>query len=150
VGRIVGHWRKDQSQQYHPKRFDALSLVRLVHDFQEVKSAIRAECGEDPEVVMPDARPLANPVSYAQLRAELEDPKRTRPLVIVFGTGWGIAEPFYPEVHRILAPIHGPKQESTESSEMSAELNENSEPKRYNHLSVRAAAAIVLDRLFGT
>ncbi|MGZ3699695.1 MAG: RNA methyltransferase, partial [Bdellovibrionota bacterium] len=39
---------------------------------------------------------------------------------------------FYPEVHRILAPVYGPEGEGG-----------------YNHLSVRSAVAIILDRLFG-
>src|SRR5207344_2699695 len=56
VGRIVGHWRSEASQQYHPDRVEAVSLVRLVRDFAEAKAAITAECGGiSPEVVMPDA-----------------------------------------------------------------------------------------------
>jgi hypothetical protein len=132
VKRILGHWREDESREYHPDRFSAVSLVRLVKDFEEVKAAIRAEHGEDPEVVLTDARPLPNAVSYAQYREELRAPGRTKPTVVVFGTGWGVSDVFYPEVHRILAPVYGPGGESG-----------------YNHLSVRAAAAIILDRLFG-
>jgi hypothetical protein len=138
VGRILGHWQKPQSKEFHPDRFEALSLVKLVHQFSEIRSIIRAECGEDPEVVMTDARPLddprfAEPMSYADYRRILEEPNRTRPALIVFGTGWGIEKSFYPEVDRILAPIHGSEG-----------------AKGYNHLSVRAAVAIILDRLRGT
>jgi hypothetical protein len=132
VGRILGHWNSESSKQYHPDRVEAVSLVRLVKNFEEVKSAIRAKHGEDPEVVLTDARPIPNAISYADYRKELMDPQRTRPVVIVFGTGWGISESFYPEVHRILAPVYGPEGQ-----------------EGYNHLSVRAAAAIILDRLFG-
>jgi hypothetical protein len=57
----------------------------------------------------------------------------------VFGTGWGVDESFYPEVHRILVPVYGPKKRDPETGE----------ERRYNHLSVRAAAAIIMDRLFG-
>jgi hypothetical protein len=134
VNRILGHWRSSESQEYHPDRVSAVSLVRLARTFSEVKAAIRAECGEDPEVVLTDARPLPNSVSYADYRRELGDPKRTKPVLVVLGTGWGVADVFYPEVDRILVPIYGPKDESGEG---------------YNHLSVRAAAAIILDRLFG-
>ena len=134
VGRILGHWREEKSREYHPDRFEALSLVELVKDFEAVKAGIRAEHGEDPEVILTDARPLPNSIRYSDLRRELEsDPKRTRPLVLVFGTGWGVSEAFYPEVHRILVPVHGPEGQ-----------------EGYNHLSVRAAVAIILDRLFGT
>ena len=135
VGRILSHWREERSKTWHPDRVEAVSLVRMTKTFEEVKVAIAAECGEQPEVVLTDARPIPNSISYADYRRELEDPKRgKRPVCIVFGTGWGIADVFYPEVHRILKPVYGPKDENGVG---------------YNHLSVRAAVAIILDRLFG-
>lgn len=134
VGRILGHWREERSREYHPDRFEALSRVRIVRGFDEVKSAVRTECGEDPEVVLTDARPSANLIGYSEYRRALEsDPGRRKPVVIVFGTGWGVADAFYPEIHRRLAPIYGPEGEGG-----------------YNHLSVRSAVAIILDRLFGS
>lgn len=133
VDRILAHWRTERSRTYHPDRVEALSLVRLTPSFEEVKQQILAEHGEYPEVVLTDARPLVKAVSYAEYRQELADPSRSKkPVLVVFGTGWGISEAFYPEVHRILAPVYGP--EGLEG---------------YNHLSVRAAAAVILDRLFG-
>ncbi len=132
VGRILRHWRSSESQAYHPDRFEALSLVRLVRTFDEIKSSIRAEHGEEPEVVLTDARPAPNSVSYAEYRNELTDPARKKPALVVFGTGWGVSEAFYPEVHRRLVPVHGPEGE-----------------EGYNHLSVRSAVAIILDRLLG-
>lgn len=137
VGRIVGHWRSEQSREYHPDRVEAVSLVRMARSFEDVKSAVMAEHGQEPEVVLTDARPLPNSVSYADYRRELGDPSRTRPVILVFGTGWGVSDVFYPEVHRILAPVYGPKDDA------------ESGYKSYNHLSVRSAVAIILDRLFG-
>lgn len=136
VGRILSHWQEEQSRQYHPDRFEAVSLVRLVKNFDEVKTAIAAENGgKTPEVVLTDARPQPNTVSYPQYREELGKADRTQPAVICFGTGWGVSDVFYPEVHRILAPVNGPEG--------------GQEKGGYNHLSVRSAVAIILDRLFG-
>lgn len=133
VERILGHWWTEKSRNYHPDRFEAVSLVRLAKNFEEVKAAIRSQHGCDPEVVLTDARPMPNTVSYADYRKELMDPNRPfKPVVIVFGTGWGVSDVFYPEVHRILAPVYGPGG-----------------AEGYNHLSVRSAVAIILDRLFG-
>lgn len=157
MGRIVGHWRTQKSKDYHPDRFEAVSLVRMARSFDEVKKAIMETHGCAPEVVLTDARPLPQSVTYAQYRAELEDRGRslaetkapktsqevppaasreaaqeTKPVLLVFGTGWGISESFYPEVHRILTPVYGPEGR-----------------EGYNHLSVRSAVAIILDRLFG-
>lgn len=134
VGRILSHWKKGESQTWHPDRFEALSRVELANDFGAVKAEIFAKHGEYPEVVLTDASPLPNAVSYLDYRRELANPERTKPVVIVFGTGWGISDVFYPEVHRILAPVYGLKDDPD---------------GEYNHLSVRAAAAIILDRLFG-
>jgi hypothetical protein len=55
--------------------------------------------------------------------------KHTRPFLIVFGTGWGLTTNLLSQADYILEAI-----------EAGAE---------FNHLSVRSAAAIVLDRLLG-
>lgn len=153
VEQILGYWRSESSLKHHPDRATAVSLVRLARDFDEVKAAIRAAHGEDPEVVLTDARPHPNSVSYADYRRELWSPAREngRPVALVFGTGWGVSEAFYPEVHRILAPVYGP--EGVEAGRRSPSDREECPATRqnegYNHLSVRAAAAIILDRLLG-
>lgn len=133
VERILSHWRTERSKAYHPDRVEAVSLVRMAKSFEAVKAFIREEHGEDPEVVLTDARPLPKSITYADYRRVLEDPQRgKKPVVIVFGTGWGVSDTFYPEVHRILTPVYGPEGK-----------------EGYNHLSVRSAVAIILDRLFG-
>jgi hypothetical protein len=48
-------------------------------------------------------------------------------VLLVFGTGWGLAAPVVEEAHAVLEPIRGPGP--------------------WNHLSVRSACAIALDRL---
>lgn len=132
VDRILSYWNTGSARDYHPDRVEALSLSKVVKTFAEAKRLVRDRHGEDPEVILTDARPLPNVIGYADLRRELMDPSRTRPAMVVFGTGWGVSETFHPEVDRILAPIYGP--EGAEG---------------YNHLSVRAAVAIILDRLLG-
>ena len=51
------------------------------------------------------------------------------PLMLLFGTGFGLAPPVLERADLVLAPILG--------------------PGAYNHLSVRSAAGIILDRLRG-
>ncbi len=140
VGRILGHWRTHQSEVFHPDRVRALSSVRLAYDFAQVKREIAAESptGEEPEVVLTDAREYPGRMTFAEYRKELEqkaaDSGKHRSVVVLLGTAWGVHESFFPEVHRILAPVYGP---------------EGNAEGAYNHLSVRAAAGIILDRLFG-
>jgi hypothetical protein len=50
-----------------------------------------------------------------------------RPLLLILGTGWGLTEEVLNKADVVLEPIRGVGD--------------------YNHLSVRAAAAIMLDRL---
>jgi hypothetical protein len=51
------------------------------------------------------------------------------PLLIVLGSGWGLADSLIPSVSHVLAPIEGASE--------------------WNHLAVRSAGAVLLDRLFG-
>lgn len=150
VARILGHWHENVSKVYHPARAEALSGIQFSKTFQEVLETVSNEnAGQKPFVVMPDARDLRNrfpgqipsgwqnPVwTYEDLRERLINDtlydaavSARPPLVIVFGTGWGIAPSFFSCVDQPLAPLQSNKP--------------------YNHLSVRGAAAIVLDRIFG-
>ncbi len=52
-------------------------------------------------------------------------------MLLVFGTGWGLADEVIQGADALLEPVRA--REAT----------------GYNHLSVRAACAIILDRLFG-
>jgi hypothetical protein len=88
---------------------------------------IEKESGERPRVVLTTARPRPGATSYAALREEME---RDGTWLIIFGTGFGIAPEFFEEWADVtLEPIE------TGSG--------------YNHLSVRMAAAVILDRLLG-
>jgi hypothetical protein len=134
VDKIVGHWQRPLQKEWHPDRFEALSRVQVKSFFAEVKADLNDRYpGKTLEVAMPDARSLPNQLDYVSLRQKWEKEPQAGVKVIVFGTGYGVASEFYSEVHTYLAPIYGP-------------LAANG----YNHLSVRAAAAVILDRLFGS
>lgn len=133
VSRILSYWKREKSREWHPDRYEALSRVQLVPLFADVKADLKSRYNDLPlEVVMPDARPLRNQVSYSDLRKKWETEPKSGVKVIVLGTGNGVAPAFYEDVHTFSAPIYGPLGASG-----------------YNHLSVRAAGAIILDRLFG-
>ncbi|HEU4732274.1 MAG TPA: tRNA (guanosine(37)-N1)-methyltransferase TrmD [Kofleriaceae bacterium] len=119
----------DDAQGEHRAR--ALELVRTAESIEAVIAELTAAHGLPPRVVGTSARASSFPGiprrTPAELRAEASvDPA---PLLILLGTGWGLAEPLIPAVSRVLAPIEG----ATE----------------WNHLSVRSAGAVLLDRLFG-
>ncbi|MCA9603802.1 MAG: RNA methyltransferase [Polyangiales bacterium] len=129
VDKILEHWRSGSGASRVPERGEALKLVNLAHSLSEVIARVEATEGRRPRVVLTAAKPL----NGAPLRTHAEE-RRTiasleQPTVIVFGTGHGLDVSITAEADAGLAPI----QPSSD----------------YNHLSVRAAAAIYFDRLFG-
>jgi hypothetical protein len=133
VRTILGHWKEEVSKVQHPSRAEALDIVRYLRTFEEAFNEVSVECGgRRPFVVMPDAKDLPDAWSCEELRGKIEARDiEDRPVMIVFGTGWGIAPSFYGQVDRPLRPLR------------------KWDDRGYNHLSVRAAAAIVLDRVLG-
>jgi hypothetical protein len=129
IRRILGHWSSDTGKGYNDKRSDALSVASVVSSLDDAIAHVTKETGTAPLLVATGARERAQVVEgYRSLRAAREaDP---RPVLLLFGTGWGLAEDVFSRVDAVLAPIRG--------------------AAGYNHLSVRSAVAIVLDRLFGT
>ncbi len=124
---ILAYWREGYGGEYNPDRREALSVLDIVPDIPAAVAAIAAETGRPPVVVTTDARRYANTVSYAGLRARLSE--NDRPCLLLFGTGWGIDKQVMASFDHILEPIWGRGE--------------------YNHLPVRAAVAIILDRLLG-
>ena len=121
--RIVSHWTLGSSAQRIPDRKDALAIVRAVPTLEEARTAL----GADVEVWVTAARVLEGKatVSFDAARTRLEGPGG--PVLLVFGTGWGLAPEIIDRAHGVLEPIRGPGP--------------------WNHLSVRSACAIALDRL---
>ncbi|MBI5485965.1 MAG: tRNA (guanosine(37)-N1)-methyltransferase TrmD [Deltaproteobacteria bacterium] len=126
---VASHWLEGESGERVPARAQALSLVRVAESFFAVTESVRAEAGVEPLVVMTTAAAGGRPtVGYGALRERLRT--ETRPVLLVFGTGWGLADELLDRADVLLDPIEA-------SSD-------------YNHLSVRVAVGVCLDRLFGT
>ncbi|MFI5367260.1 MAG: RNA methyltransferase [Candidatus Binatia bacterium] len=127
AAKIMEHWETGYGSTYNVTRKDALSLVRLEHDLDGAILALERETGLRPRLVMTSARGGPSRTSFATMRTQLGASRE--PHLIVLGTGWGLAPEVTDRADVMLEPIWGPTE--------------------YNHLSVRSAAAIVLDRLCG-
>lgn len=125
--KIIEHWEHGYGSQYNITRKEALSVARIRDALDDVLIDIERETGEKPYSVVTSARPGAERTSFVALRDMLKE--ETRPFLILLGTGWGLAESLFAQANCILEPIEGAAD--------------------YNHLSVRSAAAIILDRLLG-
>lgn len=127
--RIMGFWQEGYGAEYNPNRKEAFACVRLVNDFEEMIREIERETGVRPWTVATDARLYPNTITYREMRGKIEAEEEKRPYLILFGTGWGMLKEDMAKADFILAPVYGPTE--------------------YNHLSVRSAVSIILDRLRG-
>jgi hypothetical protein len=123
--RILTHWQHGWGAEYNPNRCEALSIVEVASDLAAVSQKIESSEGNPPTWVATSARRYPNTISFAQLK-ELRQ-NESRPVCLIFGTGWGLHPELLLEADYILEPIQG--------------------IGLYNHLSVRAAAAVILYRL---
>jgi tRNA (guanine37-N1)-methyltransferase len=123
--KIIDHWEQGYGSQYNVTRKEALALARIKDTLDDVLIDIEQQCGEKPLLVVTSARPGGNRTSFAQLRDMLKS--SSQPFLLILGTGWGLTEAIFSRADYVLEAIEGPTD--------------------YNHLSVRSAAAILLDRL---
>jgi hypothetical protein len=126
VERIRQHWTEGSSGRRIPDRREALSVLRVVDSLDTAVEALGGRASV--ELWVTAARDLGQTLSFRDARVRLGE--GDKPVLIVFGTGWGLARAVIDAADVRLEPIR-----STETS--------------YNHLSVRSACAIALDRLFG-
>ncbi|OGF52862.1 MAG: hypothetical protein A2Z21_04155 [Candidatus Fraserbacteria bacterium RBG_16_55_9] len=125
--RIQRYWL--ELKEFDPThRTEALQQVIIVATLGDSLLQVTAKEGVRPLTVGTSARHLSkDQISYEELRKRVEQERE--PVYLIFGTGWGLANEVIERVDALLPPILGPGE--------------------YNHLSVRAAAAITLDRLRG-
>lgn len=122
--RVRTHWTQGSGARRIPDRALALAILRVVPDLESALAAL----GGDVELWVTSAEARGAILDFEAARARLRS--EGPPVLIAFGTGWGLADAVYERAAFQLAPIESPR------------------PDGYNHLSVRAAAAITFDRLF--
>ncbi|MBQ7759687.1 MAG: RNA methyltransferase [Acidaminococcaceae bacterium] len=127
IKKIIGYWQEGYGRTYNPDRSNALDIVCWQADIEAAAQDIEAQTGKRPYIVTTDARIYPNTVSYGFMRKQLQE--GDRPILLLFGTGFGIEAETMSRFDYILEPIYGACD--------------------YNHLCVRSAAAIILDRLAG-
>ncbi len=124
---VIDHWRFDFGRTHDSRRREALERVHIVADLDDAIAQASRISGARPLIVHTSARTEAG-ISYTDLRSQMEA-AGAPPLMILFGTGFGMSPEVAERADIILAPVLGPTD--------------------YNHLSVRSAAGIILDRLRG-
>jgi hypothetical protein len=128
AARVKAHWVSGSGARRIPTREPAMALVQVMPDLADVYAALGGRSQLDLYVTSAraDGRNVTN---YGDARRLLGTSSRAQ--LILFGTGWGLAPELLDQADVFLAPLEGATA-------------------GYNHLSVRAACAIVLDRLLGS
>jgi len=127
VARVLEHWRVGVGSEYNPKRKTALGMVELAETLEDVLKMFEVK----PLIVCTSARELGIPkVTFKELRSRIWEDS-SRPVLLVFGTGFGLDESILKQADILLEPLRGDSKDD------------------YRHLSVRSAVSIVLDRLLG-
>jgi len=128
VNRVADHWQSGWGASYNPKRKLALDLIRVMPDLGAVLDDMESLHGRRPLVVVTGASGRDGAVTDRELAERVRAGREN--FLLLFGTGWGMTEELFDAADLVLAPISG-------SSD-------------YNHLSVRSAVSIYLDRIFGS
>lgn len=127
IKQILNYWENGYGGQYNADRKEAFKILRSAWNLEEVLAAIEKETGKKPLTVATDARLYPQTVSYQVMKKMIHEEEQV--YLILFGTGWGIAKESMEKCDYILEPIQP--------------LSD------YNHLSVRSAVSIIIDRLLG-
>jgi hypothetical protein len=126
ANKIIAHWTDGVGAVYNPDRRDALELIRVKDSLVDAAEDIKSTENRFPKTVTTCARKYPASIGYTEFRDILAG---EWPYLLIFGTAWGLVESVITEADFVLEPITGTTD--------------------YNHLSVRSAASIILDRLLG-
>ncbi|HJX33572.1 MAG TPA: RNA methyltransferase [Desulfatiglandales bacterium] len=125
--RIILHWTNGYGARYNIDRKEAFKITDIARSLEEAIDKIREIEGEKPILIATDAaKRVRGSITFSRT-IEILNSEKT--VLILFGTAWGLHEEVIDMADFMLEPISG--------------------KNGYNHLSVRTAAGIILDRLAG-
>jgi hypothetical protein len=125
IKKIINHWTDGYGASYNKDRKKALELVDIKNDLDAAVDDIINISGKKPKIIVTAAKKYDKSISCSLLRDEILDSQAS--YLLLFGTGWGLVRSIIKDADYVLEPIAGKAD--------------------YNHLSVRSAVAIILDRL---
>ncbi len=126
VERIIRHWVQGVGSVYNPTRKESLSLVSVCRSIDEADRELTIQWGKKVKRIATGAFSHPKNIGFEPLKKLMVEEENL--FFLLFGTGWGLTQEVKDRSDYVLAPIEG---------------------RGYNHLSVRSAVAIILDRLLG-
>ena len=125
--RISGHWQQGWGADYNPDRKEALDIVRVTPTLATAVAEFQSRFSKTVKIAVTGAAQRPGSIALVSFRRLLQE--SDQPYLLLLGTGWGLTDECFSAADLTLEPITG--------------------NGTYNHLSVRSAAAIMLDRLKG-
>ena len=123
VDEIIEHWLHGYGSTHNPDRCSAFQLVQTVADLETAREQWSKKHSQPARIIITSAK-SPHGLTGQDCRLLLDE----EPLLLVLGTGSGLAPEITGQNHEAFQSILGVAD--------------------YNHLPVRAAAAIILDRIF--
>ena len=123
---LIDYWLTKKGAQYNPLRKEAIKLIKIFETLDSAILEVESIEGERPILLGTDASPKRKYVKCEEIRNLLWE----KPLALVLGTAWGLCDEVLDRCDYFLEPIWGRLD-------------------TYNHLSVRSAASIFIDRILG-
>lgn len=134
VGTMVKHWAEGAGGKRIPTRALAFQRIEVVDDVATALDMAEAVDGVRPKLAVTGAGLREEVMPWAEARRSIWEAAPGDPgMMLLLGTGWGLAPEIIEQADIRLPAIDGPPWAGG-----------------YNHLSVRAAGVIVLDRLLGS
>jgi len=117
-------WKTDIAKEYNICRFNAFDNIEYTLSIKSAKKKIMESSGEEPVIFTTSARTIEKSIDYENAKNII---KKSNSTLILFGTAHGLTDKMIGKSDFHLEKING--------------------ISGYNHLSVRSAIAITLDRL---
>ncbi|RMH68497.1 MAG: RNA methyltransferase [Gemmatimonadetes bacterium] len=117
--------RHGSAREQDVKRNRVFSKTRVAAGVPEIIHEVVAERGKTPLIIATSAKRYPQTITFAEVTHLLES---HQPVVLLFGKAWGMPPEFVQQADYVLEPV------DTGTG--------------YNHLSVRSAVSIIVDRLF--
>lgn len=122
------HWTEGWGAEHNPDRSEAFKTLKIFASVQKALTWVAEREKTEPYKIATTARPHTGAQHWLSVKRDILA-KKASP-VFIFGTGWGLHEEILETADAVMTPIHGGED-------------------GWNHLSVRSAASITLDRFFG-
>jgi len=124
---IINHWHNGYGADYNEFRKNAFELINVKAELKEVIDDVKEQTGFKPKTVVTGANFSGEILKFSELKKILQS--SNMPYLLIFGTGSGLTD------------------ELIKKSDL--KLESISSHSGYNHLAVRSAVAIIMDKIMG-